>query len=326
MTDAVGTTALEQETTTGILSPAGDTVDVIDDFDAAFDEIAAQDDLAASGEGGAEVVTELADDAGADLGAGGSVSVETETDNAGTAATDPWGDAPPVLREQFVAEQHKARSAEGRLSAHQREINGLKQQLATMQANPPAAQQAAPTVEIPAVLQEAFSAEELEGFQQMAAAMNQQQVATLQAEVDTLAARDSQRVDDEQAAAATEVRTAHETYLDKESAGWRDLDADPGFLGWLAQEDAATGLSRQELFTVAYQNGRTPGVARFYKEYQQQATGGQGARSGANNLTAERRAKLPGAVQTNGRPGGVTPGGAPDDFDAAFDYYADRPG
>jgi len=70
--------------------------------------------------------------------------------------------------------------------------------------------------------------------------------------------------------AQEQVRLSHERLLatlDRDFAGWRELNRDPQFLEWLAQPDPYSGFARQELLTQAYERFDAPRIVAFFSGY-----------------------------------------------------------
>ena len=61
-----------------------------------------------------------------------------------------------------------------------------------------------------------------------------------------------------------------ESALNSSVPEWLQLNEDPGFLGWLAQRDMASGRMRQELLNEAYAQGDANRVIHFFKTFQQE--------------------------------------------------------
>lgn len=66
------------------------------------------------------------------------------------------------------------------------------------------------------------------------------------------------------------VQSDHERLLatlDRDIAGWRQQNNDPGFLDWLAQPDPYSGVARGDLLRQAYEGFDAPRIVAFFKGY-----------------------------------------------------------
>jgi len=72
-----------------------------------------------------------------------------------------------------------------------------------------------------------------------------------------------------QAAAAASMTEQERVFttLDREVPDWQDQNKDGGFLDWLSQQDAYTGVVRGELLKQAYERHDAPRVVAFFKGY-----------------------------------------------------------
>jgi hypothetical protein len=58
-----------------------------------------------------------------------------------------------------------------------------------------------------------------------------------------------------------------ETALDRSIEGWREINVDPNFIGWLGQPDPFSGISRKELITNAHVSGDAARTIAFFRAY-----------------------------------------------------------
>jgi hypothetical protein len=97
---------------------------------------------------------------------------------------------------------------------------------------------------------------------------------------------ENQQLHDEVGRAA---KLAIDQVLDREVPNWREINADPRWLGWLAQVDEFNGCSRQSLLNDAVARGNAFRVIQIFKGFlREQGGAGQPAAAGSAPRRAAR--------------------------------------
>jgi hypothetical protein len=60
------------------------------------------------------------------------------------------------------------------------------------------------------------------------------------------------------------------TFLDANMPNWRDTNKDPGFIGWLAENDPMSGSPRKQLIMQAFEAGDAQRVANIFRAFEQE--------------------------------------------------------
>lgn len=311
--------------------PQGD-----DDFDAAFDEF--------SGGGGADTSATDADFEGGNQDQGDGDGQPAEGDGQddqqgeGQAGPSDEGMTPREreLHEQLERLRHSEASQRGRLGAYQRQINELQRQMqerqgggqqSTASAQPSqqpshGGQDAASDDQQRQDMAESMGLESWEEFKadfpDMARAVDarleqdRQKSAQLERELAELRST----VQPIQQQAQEQHRMAQEDALAARHPDWQKVVAAPEFAEWLNQQpDSLQRLTDSEDAAEA---------AALLDMYRAQ-TGNAGP-ADSHNGTPDKRQQRLAAAQAPQRRGRARPSQAPDDFDAAFDYYASKQG
>lgn len=271
-----------------------------DEFDAAFEEFAggaaAQDE---------DDVTPDVPDADDDLGdepedeAGEEASLEPDEDDAQAPDLAAELDRYKQESQQW---QHRYNSDMGRQSALQRKITEQQQLIDQLKAAPPAK---------PANVSDSEWDSIKEDFPELAAAMDarlssmttqyEQQIQQLQGQLQPI-----------QQQASEQYRDSQYQILEQQHPGWRELAGSTAFQTWVGDQPAAIQqlMSSESAADAAY-------LINSYKLV-----------SGSNlppkdDLRQRRQQQLRSSQSIPGRSGRKT-AVAEDDFDAAFEYYANR--
>jgi hypothetical protein len=88
------------------------------------------------------------------------------------------------------------------------------------------------------------------------------------------------------------VKTTIDRELDAAVPNWRGINADPRWLGWLAQVDELNGRSRQSLLNDAVARGNAFRVIQIFKGFLREA-GAAGAASATSQPRARQRRSAP---------------------------------
>jgi hypothetical protein len=217
---------------------------------------------------------------------------------------DPWKDAPPKLRQMYIdaqarlaAEEHKARSQAGRVSALQRKIDEIQ---ASPRSSKPGAGDGPAAVD--------GDDDELKSLEQDFPSVVNLVRKTVKQEVDPI--RSSVREREEREAEAAEETRIAEAFSEvaKVHPDFDQIRRDPAYAKWLGtqapgirnlafSEDPADAI---ELFGMFKTRTRRPG-----------------ADSGTRNRLVDAAVETP----SKGAPRRV---GIPEGFDGAFAFHADR--
>ncbi len=286
-----------------------------EEFEAAFDEFAAEDDTATATP--AAEVREATDEKTGDEATPGEESPGDASDEAASGgAAEPeniWADATPEQRAAFEAAQQENRSHRGRASRLDRLEAASR---APTPAAAPAADAATPETD---ENWEQFKTE----YPEVAAPMEQRfdtRMAKLEAENADLRGQVNGITD----AHLQDAIESEEALLVQRHPDWRQLTATEDFHNWRAQQpryvqegfarngnvivDGHEAASLLDMFT----GGATPDA----KPSETTATSGKVTR---------RERRLKSAVQTESGQAGPGAGPPEGDFDAAFDHFAALP-
>lgn len=342
MTTAPTTTADGQATTeTGATTGADDT-----SFEQAFAEFAGSADTAA--DAGAAAQPELSgttDAASTDGGprpdssvTGAATTDSTERGDA-TQVTQPqgggqdqsddiWSTASEQQRAAYQAAQqrlqsleHDSRSNRGRVGALQREVDTLKKQLAayTKAAGSTGQDQDSSDADIRR-LQEEYPEVARPVLKELSSLRTQ-----LSQALERLDQRDS-----------TEAQAQREQALDREEQAltqmhpdWMEVTANPAFSQWLNTQPRYVMEAIQRNGEAIQDAAEAADVIGRFKAHQGAAATAAPSASGATatgapaNLAARRQRQLESGAAVSSRGAGPA-GGPPDDFEAAFTYYAGK--
>ena len=295
-----------------------------DDFETAFAEYAGGK---AAEEPADETPTEEAPGANADEEAQGHTIGREEDQQEPEPEPEPQDDVAKRL-EALEAENQKLKHSEesqrGRLGAYQKQINALQRELETRQNTP----QEPPVEDDSDRRQEAAEAAGVEDwealksdFPEVANALD----ARLEAESKRIEAdrqrqaQLEQRLAELQNAVQPIQQQAHDQYLrgqmDALSArhpDWREVVSAPEFAEWLNQQPASL-----RKLTESDDAAEAAALMDLYK-------GQMGRAEPADGNSTDRRQERLASAQSVPRRGAAPKGGAPDDFEAAFNHYAKK--
>lgn len=100
---------------------------------------------------------------------------------------------------------------------------------------------------------------------------------------------------------------------------YADVNVDPNWLAWLAEEDPVSGMPRQEALDAAAKNLNADRVAAIFKAYSREAAAAQPAQPANDTLSRQvAPARNAAAVQSQSQPQGRVYSGA--EVQAAFDH------
>lgn len=295
----------------------------VDDFDAAFEEFSADAPADARADAGTEGDTNADQGSASDPGqavaaadpdpAGASPepaeAAAAAPDNAGTPAgetqPDIWADAPPALKEAFEASQqriaaleHSDRSNRGRIAAFQRQLSEKKA------AKPAAflerediktAREEYPDVLAPVLDILSEQAEVIEALQ-----------------------------GDRQADVLNSHRDAEEARLAEMHPDWLTIASTAEFGSWVGQQPGyVQEVIRRNAEGIVDHEEAADVIGRYKATLAPIPNTTPSAKPNADTAATEARRKrlLESGVAITNRGPGATPN-APDDFDAAFEFYS----
>lgn len=324
-------------------STASTTDGAADTFEAAFAEFAgnpadAVSDGAAPSERSDAAGDEPTDGAPPPAGTEGAAApAPVETDRGGHTANgdDIWSSASEQQRAAFEAAQrqlqaldHDSRSNRGRVSALQRETENLRKQLAALHGA------AGSTGQGQTDASDADIRRLQEEYPEVARPVLQQ-ISSLQKQLNETQRRLDQRE-------TTETQREREQALDREEQAlaqkhpdWDKVTARPEFTAWLAtqpryvveaiQRNGEAIVDAEEAADVIGRFKQATGIAHAPAAAAASAPAAATATGASANLAARRQRQLESGAAVTSRGAGPA-GGPPDDFDAAFAYYASKKG
>ena len=184
-------------------------------------------------------------------------------------AADPRENDPAYWRQRFNV---TAGVLKAERTAHQGKIDELTRKMTEMQEQVRTLQVAAPTSESKLDAKQFFTPEQIEQFgeeqcEAMAtAAMKSAQAAVQQAiEAEVKPLREQR--EREKAQTIEERKQAFTDKLGELVPGYAEIDTDPAWLAWLAQEDEASGLERQAILNQHINTLNAVKVAKVFQDY-----------------------------------------------------------
>jgi len=146
----------------------------------------------------------------------------------------------------------------------QEEIQNLHRLLATTRAAPPPQQEEAPS--------RLLSAEEMEEWKELLPIVEKRAkelIAPLQQDLNSKIEQVNRQLQGLGQATQVDQRQRMFDLLDNNPAiqGWRDINTDQEFLGWLSHTDPYTGQRRHDLLTMAFESNSASRVAAFFESF-----------------------------------------------------------
>lgn len=187
---------------------------------------------------------------------------------APTEAQDPRHSDPVYWKNRFKVTEgilHAERTrTKSQLDSLRTEIEQLQEQVRTLQASKPTEER----IDIQAY----FTPDQIEQFgeehcQAMAEAAHRASTAKVKEAIEAEVAPLRNRQKAEAADAAEARNRAYTDALGAEVPDYLEVDATDGWRAWLAQEDPATGMIRQEILNTHHGAQNAKKVARMFKDY-----------------------------------------------------------
>lgn len=296
-----------------------------EDFDSAFDEVAGNEQVFNEQPVIEEVIDDLeVDDEGA---------IEPEAREEPEVSEEPiniWAEAPDEQRiayEKLVTENnrlsHQRNSDAGRVGALQRKVNEL-QSVSNAVGDTPSAQDIVKAMQSPEDMA-AFKSEYPDMDDAIESRIAMKDVETqklIQQRIDEALTpfRDEKVLRDQ--ALATEQANQQDAALEREHGNWKEIVASTEFSVWLDNQPAVT---KELIHSEAAEDAAA--LIGYFKSSQPQGNYSDNHTQGGNNVTEiqrKRQKQLNDSAGIRSKSTRASNGqSAPDDFDAAFDMYAD---
>lgn len=262
----------------------------------------------------------------------GEVSNTTQPQGGGQASGDDiWSTASELQRAAYQAAQqqlqrleHDSRSNRGRVSSLQREVDTLKAQLAAPKkgaAGSTGQDQDASDADIRRLQEE---------YPEVARPVLSQ-ISTLQSQLSAALARLDQRDSTEAQRERDKALDQQEQALAQIHPDWMEVTANPAFSQWLNTQPRYVVEAIQRNGEAIQDAAEAGDIITRFKTHQGAAgtaaaaptASGAMATGAPANLAARRQRQLESGAAVTSRGAGPA-GGPPDDFEAAFSYYAGK--